>query len=396
MTALPATADAVIVGGGINGAAIAFYLTRAGMRDVIILESGAAGAAASSRGAGIIRTYYTNPSEAELAVRSLAVFRNWEEEVGGSAGYSPTGFLWLASPSQEAALRSAVDGQREMGVSSEFLGADELRRLQPHLNTDGIVAIYEAFGGYGDPGRATASLHAAARRQGARLLENQAVTALHREGGRVRGVSTAHGNIEAPIVVLAAGAWSAPLAATVGIDLPLIPTRMTTGTIRHAPFAASAMTFIDASSDTFFRPVGEEGVAHISIRDDRHNTLLAQDGTWRDEPVSEAASRDGILRLRSRIPGLQASPLRAWVGPDGITPDRRAIYGPVEGINGLHLCVGGNYKGFKVAPAVGKSMADLILTGTSDIDLTAFRLSRFDASEAPGRQPPAYGLGDVA
>lgn len=396
LTAPPASADAVIVGGGINGAAIAFHLARAGMRNVLILESAEAGAAASGRGAGIIRTYYANPGEAELAVRSLAVFRNWEEEIGGSAGYAPTGFLWLASSSREAALRAAVDAQRRMGVSCTFLAADEVRRLQPQLSADGIAAIYETHGGHGDPRRATASLHAAAQRLGARLMERQRVVALRRTRGRMRGVATTDGNVDAPVVVLAAGSWSAPLAAGLGIDLPLIATRMTTGTIRHAPFGTAAMTFIDAAGDTFFRPTGERGVAHISIRDERHNTLLADGDAWRGETVSEAASHEGILRLSARIPGLRAWPLRAWVGPDGTTPDRRAIYGRVEGTDGLFLCVGGNYKGFKVAPAVGRLMAQLILTGASDMDLAPFRLSRFAACDMRQRRPPAYGLGDVA
>lgn len=393
---LPTTAEAVIVGGGINGAAIAFHLARGGMRDIVVLEAVRAAHGASSRGAGIIRTFYANESEARLAIASLAVFRNWAEEIGGAAGYQPSGFLWMVGPGDVDGLRATAERQRALGARSEVLGPDEIARLQPHIDTAGLGgAAYEPDSGYGVPARATAALHAAAQRHGAQLCEGMTVSAITTRAGRVTGVSTDTGDIAAPLVVLAAGCWSVPLAAGVGVSLPLAPTRMTTGTIRHAPFAAAPMTFIDTVTDTFFRPEGEPGVAHISIRDERHNTIFAPSEDWADEPVARQASLEGIARLKARIPTLDAMPLRAWVGPDGVTPDKRAIYGKVAGLDGLVLCVGGNYKGFKVAPAVGRSIAELILDGRSAIDLSPFALDRF-AAVAPSSGPGSYSLADVA
>jgi len=393
---LPKTADAVIVGGGINGASIAFHLARSGMRDIVVLEAVKAAHGASSRGAGIIRTFHANDSEARLAIASLAVFRNWQEEVGGTAGYQPSGFLWMVGPGGVESVRATVARQRELGAVSDVLPADEVARLQPHLNIDGIgVAAYEPQGGFGTPALATASLHAAAQRLGARLHEGIAVSAITTRSGRITGVSTAAGDVAAPLVILAAGCWSVPLAANLGITLPLTPTRMTTGTIRHAPLTTAPFAFIDTVTDTFFRPSEDAGVSHVSIRDERHNTELKAGDRWLAETVAASASQEGIDRLKVRMPGLEARPLRAWVGPDGVTPDKRAIYGKVDAVDGLVLCVGGNYKGFKVAPAVGRSIAELIVTGRSAIDLSPFALARFGKARAV-TGPGSYSLADVA
>ena len=235
---LPVTADAVVVGGGINGAAITYYLARAGIAKVVVVEAMTAAYGASSRGAGIIRTYYANEAEAKLALMSLASFRDWDSEIGGSCGYTPTGFLWMVGPEDISELKTIVAAQRRLGAASEVISPDEIARLQPHLSVDGVgAAALETRGGYGNPQAATLALHAAAQRLGVRLFEHVAVTSLTERSGRVVGVETRAGAITAPIVILAAGAWSVPLAASVGVAIPLVPTRMTTGTIRHATFA---------------------------------------------------------------------------------------------------------------------------------------------------------------
>lgn len=396
MTALPKSAEAVIVGGGINGASIAYHLAVRGMSDIVVLEAVKVAHGASSRGAGIIRTFYANDSEARLAIASLETFRHWKEEIGGTSGYRPTGFLWMVGPDAVRSLTTTVDRQNEFGARSEVLAARDVAELQPHIDPDGIAAAaYEPMSGYGSPAQATAALHAAAARLGAMLYEGLEVRAIRTRSGRVAGVSTAEGDIASPLVILAAGAWSAPLAKSVGVTLPLTTIRMTTGTIRHGPFERSPLTFIDTTTDTFFRPGEEPGVAHVSIRDRRHNTVLDANDDWAHEVIDAAASLDGIARLRTRLPSLSATPLAAWVGPDGVTPDKRAIYGNVAGLDGLVLCVGGNYKGFKVAPAVGRSIAELVVDGSSSIDLSPFALDRF-ASAQHTAGPGSYSLADVA
>jgi sarcosine oxidase, subunit beta len=393
---MPYKAKVVIIGGGINGAAIAFFLAKHGVRDIVVLEADTVAHGASSRGAGIIRTYYQHDGEARLAQISLACFQNWASEIGGECGYRATGFLWLAGPADAEVLKENVARHRRMGAETEYLPAPAIAELQQHLSTEGIAgAAYEPQAGYGNPRQATLALKAAAERNGARFFEHVAVTRLVERSGRIVGVSSTAGEIVSPVVVLAAGAWSAPLAASVGLELPVFSVRMTTGIIRHEPFVSAAMTWIDSVSDTFYRPTGTPGLAHISVRDQRHNSQISTKGFDFAEHVDRQAEIEGIERLRRRIPGLLATPARVWAAFDGVTPDKRGIYGE-SGIDGLFLCVGGNYKGFKIAPAVGRVMADLVIGGSTDlVDLSPFALSRFAGLSAPVALT-SYTLADVS
>jgi sarcosine oxidase subunit beta len=390
------TADAIVIGGGISGAAISFQLARAGLR-VIVLEAATPGAGASGRGAGIIRTYHHLEAEVALALLSLATFRRWANEIGGDCGYRASGFLWIVGPEGVAELAANVAAQRRLGAEVSIAMADDVLAIQPQFARSGIAAAaWEPLSGFGDPVAATRSLHAAAVGHGAELTHGVVVTRLTTCGGRITGVETTAVTYAAPSVVLAAGAWSAAIAATAGVSLPVIVTRMSTGLIRHASFSQQPITFIDTVTDTFFRPTDKDGTAHVSIRDERHNTMVEPSSGWADEEVAISASRLGIERLQRRIPSLAAEPLRAWVGIDGVTPDHLPIYGETPLLDGLYLCVGGNFKGFKVAPAVGLCLAELIVSGrATSADLSPFRLDRFCRLDAP-TQPPAYSLSSVA
>jgi sarcosine oxidase, subunit beta len=396
MIFLPETADIVVVGAGINGAAIAFELACRGAGKIVVVEAGHIASGASSRGAGIIRTYYNNAEEVRLAVLSLASFGNWQLEVGGDCGYTASGFLWIVGPGELDALAKNIEWQKKLGAATELLTSHAIAEFQPQLSLDGVGgAAYEPLGGYGDPRKATLSYRIAAERQGVRFLENTAVISLLEHAGSITGVNCQTGIISAGAVVLAAGAWSGILAARLGLDLPLWPIRMTTGKISHVPFSTSPVTFIDSVSDTFYRPTAVPGIGHISVRDERHDTLANPEAFDDTTPIASEARCEAIARLKKRIPDLVAKNNgHAWAAIDGVTPDKRAIYGKTD-IKGLYICVGGNYKGFKIAPAVGKVIADVIVNGSTDlVDLAPFAFERFNGNaEFSGKVP--YSLQDV-
>src|SRR3990170_329688 len=202
------TADAIIIGGGIHGASLAFHLARRGLKPVV-LERRFVAAGATGHSSGLVRMHYDLEPESALAWASYRIFRNWGEIVGGECGFTRTGFLQIVAPDHNERLRANVAMHQRLGIPSLVIGADDVHRLAPSFRTDDFdLAAYEPESGYADPTGSAAALLAAARAGGARLEQEVQVTGVATQGGRVRGVETSRGSFEAPIVVNAAGAWA--------------------------------------------------------------------------------------------------------------------------------------------------------------------------------------------
>src|SRR4051794_2457711 len=220
------TAEAIVVGAGVVGAAIAFQLTQHGLRDVLLIDKGQAGDGASHRSGALVRAHYTNAPEAALALAAQSWFHNWADLVGGDSGFTRTGFLQFVAPADNEKLRENVAMLQGIGVNTRLVTPDEVEAIAPQVWMEpNELAAYEPDSGYADPAATVAALVAAAQRGGATLREDLAVTAIRVNGGRVSGVETAEGPIDAPIVVLANGGWSVGLARPLGIDLPIRPVR---------------------------------------------------------------------------------------------------------------------------------------------------------------------------
>lgn len=221
------SADVVIIGGGIMGASLAFHLTRRGVRDVLILEKRTVASGASGKTGALLRQHYTNVPEATLAHLSLQTFRHWDDVVGGNCGFLGCGLIATVAtgPGYEAnvdLMRRNIIMQQRVGIKTELVTADRLRELQPFGNFDDLtVAAYEAESGVVDSIAATQSMARAAIRGGARILEGTEALRIMQDGERVAGVETSAGKVEARVVVCAAGAWSAPLLQSLGIQAPI-------------------------------------------------------------------------------------------------------------------------------------------------------------------------------
>ncbi len=370
------TCDALIVGAGVNGAAIAFNLTLLGCKNVAVLDRDYPGVGASSRGMGLLRTYHANAPEALLAIKSLEIYRNWADVVGGTCGFVETGFLWLDRARRRDQLERDVRMINRLGGRSQVIDGSVLRELQPHLMCEDTVAVLEPECGYAYGALATDALHQAARRRGAELLTRTTVTSLRVEGHRVTGVATSRGDMSAGAVVLAAGAWTAPLAATAGISLPVQPRRLTLGRVYLPESIRRPMAFLDATFDTSFKADGNQ-TAMMSMRDARYGAPIDPDAL--SEDVDAAAVQWGIDRIARRVPAMRdAVGVRTWTGVDGFTPDFKGIYGRIDGIENLFICAGASEKGFKVAPAVGMGLARVIAGERCDfIEDPAFVAGRF-------------------
>ena len=381
------TADAIIIGAGIHGASLAFHLAERGWKP-IVLEKATVAAGATGRSSGMVRMHYDVAAEASLAWRSHSYFRDWEHRVGGDAGFTNVGFLQMVPRHEVEPLRLNVAMQQEIGIKTSVIDAEEVRSLLPGIVIDDDqVAAFEPLSGYADPTASTSSMMAAAVAAGARLVQGCAVTRVRVDGDRVVGVDTTKGAFDAPVVVDAAGAWARQIAASVGLDLPISVWRHDVAYVQRPPDIPRHIAFIDFQNAFYCRPEGES-LTLVALEDG--NPMQGDP----DAPVDSAAVgfiERAAERVVSRLPQFARAGLHsAHSGQDGITPDQHPIIGPA-GPEGFWLDCGYSGTGFKIAPAVGESLAQMIAEGVhANQDLAIFRLARF-AEEKPivGEHP--YG-----
>lgn len=374
-----ATADVIVVGAGVEGASLALHIARRGA-SVLVLERGTVAAGATGRSSGFVRMHYDLELEARLAWASYPYFAEWADRVGeGDPGFVQTGFLQLVPASVADALRANVAAHQRIGIPTSVVGPTEVSLLVPGIATDDVVAAaYEPQSGYADPTGTTAGFLAAARRAGARFVGGCRVSELTIEGDRVVGVESDRGRFAAPVVVIAGGAWSAELAATAGVTVPVEAWRHDTAYFGLPDgHSAELPIVIDHAQEVYFRPEGRD---LLLVGLEAGNVI----GGSPDRPMEALAGSTVeamIERVCRRMPWMAAGTFRtAHGGQDGITPDQRAILGPVgaAGPDGLWLDCGFSGTGFKIAPAVGASLAEWILDGRpATVDITPFALSRF-------------------
>ena len=366
--------DAIVVGAGVVGASIAFHLAEQGIETLVLDHNGPAGGSTSRSGA-LVRCHYPTSLEADLAWESLTeYFEPWGERVGGGCGFTRTGFAYLAGKDRVKALRHNVTLQQKVNVETELVEPEELGELEPALDLGGVaLAAYEPRGGYADPTATTVGFLEAARRLGARF-ERRQVTGLRTSGEQISGVETDGGVFEAGVVVLAAGAWSVPLAAGVGLELPISPVRVQVALFGRPYELATHLTVIDSVSGFYARPAAERATL-IGLRDSYEWLENAEE--WNPDPDARFVDEAARL-LGGRIPALGNAPyLTGRAGILDTTPDGRPILGP-EGPEGLYLAVGWSGTGFKKAPAVGNELAAWILEGRPRRrELETYNLDRF-------------------
>ncbi len=372
------TTDVLIIGGGVQGASLAFHLAQRGV-NVTVLEKKFVGAGATGRSSGLVRMHYDTEIDARLAWESFQYFRDWNERVGGECGFTRTGFIQIVSREQEEKLRTNVAMHQRIGISSLVITADDVKRLAPSFATgDFDVAAYEPESGYAMPSDTANSLMTAARDRGARLVQGCAVTGIDLAGGRVTGVSTTQGAFSAPVVVNAAGPWAGRINEMAGLDLPFDTWRHDTMfVVRPAEIGPSHPTVIDFPRDMYFRPEG--GLTLVGLEDG--NPLGESPDSDTDHAQAGFVER-AIDRICLRVPAMERGDLHsAHGGYDGITPDQHPILG-AAGPDGFYLDCGHSGTGFKTAPAVGRCMTELILDGQAKtVDISPYGPGRFAAGK---------------
>ncbi len=363
----------VVVGGGVMGASTAYHLAKAGVRDVVLLERERFfGLGATGRCAGGIRHQFATEINIRLSLLSLRMLDELEAETGQPALVRKCGYLFvLTRPEDEAAFRRNVALQHSLGVPTEWLTGDEVRRRLPAcVFPDALAGTFYAQDGLADPNSVVMAYINAARRLGVACLTETDVTGLETAGGRIAAVITALGRIATPAVVNAAGPWSAPLAALAGLDLPVVPLRRQWLTTTPLPELPPNFPFvIDFAQSLYFHPEGEGLLTGMSNPNEAVGFDQSVDPEWELTHMEAAVERLPLLE--------RAGVVSRWAGLYEVTPDAHPILGgtPVEG---FYLITGFSGHGFMHGPICGQLLAEIITTGrAAALDVTALRLSRF-------------------
>lgn len=375
MAELPKTADVVILGAGVMGTSIAFHLAKRKAGTIVIMDKDHVGRGGSGRSSALIRMHYSYPPEVQLALISLSIFQRWKQYVGAPGDFRQTGFVRIVHANETEKLKRNVDLQRRVGVEVMLIGQDELRELEPDWAVDDVaIAAYEPDSGYGDGAGVANDFLEAARNLGVIYLPKTQATDFRLEGGRVRTVVTDQGEIETPVVVGATGPWSRPLFQRVGYDLPIETEYHQVAILKNAPgMKGGGCACIDSATATYFRPDG----ADKFLVGDFHGERPVDPDNFPQRP-SEAELEPLIERAARRVPKLaNAEVMRGVTGVYDMTPDSRPLLGAVPGIGGLYVCAGFSGMGFKISPAVGLVMSELLLDGRSTtMDISPFRPGR--------------------
>ena len=391
------TFDAIVIGGGVIGAATLFQLTQLGCRKPLLLERGEIAGGMTAHSSGIVRTHYSVPINVQVARASLAMFENFRgllDDDDADAGLVRSGYIIVAPPGQVSdAVRSSIAMQRALGVEAALLDRAEALAKHPWLHLDDIDAIgFEAEAGFADPYLVTTSFIRAARRQGATVRSNTPVTGLERHGDRVIGVQTPSGTIHAPIVLSAVNVWSRLAAQWAGLDIACDITAHHVFTLASdAPYTADLPVLKDLASPAklYMRASGGHllvGAGHEGSP--AHDPDAAQLEPEMDAMVDEAA------QAAARLPAFAEGRLvHSWSGLYDTTPDWNPVLGPVPGIEGMQIAFGFSGHGFKLSPMIGRMLAQSMLGQPTDLPIHRYRLTRYAEGEP---LTGAYGTGAVS
>jgi sarcosine oxidase subunit beta len=373
------SADVVIVGGGIVGSSIAWHLTEAGCRNVIVVERESyQGKGSTGKSMGGVRAQFETAVNIQMSLYSIPVLRDFEEIVGHPSGYRSQGYLFVATNERHLAyLGENHSRQSALGLkTASLLNSEDVRRLVPEVRTDDVVGgSFCSTDGFVDPYSVMTGFMARAMERGAQLVRDTEVTGIDVDGRGVAGVRTTRGPIAARVVVNAAGPWARLVAKMADVSLPIEPLRrMLVPTEPFDGVSLKSPMVVDMGTGFHFRP---EGLGLLLAWNDPDETPGFK--TDFDPAFLEKILTRGVQRVPC-LERAQVNPRRAWAGLYAMTPDHHAVLGPVSEVPGLFLANGFSGHGVMHSPATGRIVSDLILRGQTEvIDRAVLGVERFGA-----------------
>jgi sarcosine oxidase subunit beta len=374
----PQSAQIVIIGGGVMGASTAYHLAQAGAEDVLLLERTAhLEDSATSRCAGGVRYQFATEVNIELSKVSLPMLERFKDEIGIDPLYRKCGYFFvLTDPSDVEAFKGNVELQHSLGVDTEWLDGDEVRKRLPLMQLqDALAGTLHHKDGLADPSSVNMGYLDRARDLGVAVMMEIEALGIDIENNRVRAVRTNHGHTRCEHVVNAAGPWAGLVGKFAGIDIPIQPIRRQMVTTTPLPEIPKDFPFvIDFAQSLYFHREGEGLLTGQSNPKQAAGFDQRLDDEWEANALEAAMARMPLLASAGR--------LSSWAGLYEVTPDAHPIFGPTT-VDGFWVVAGFSGHGFMHGPVAGKLMSEFILEGqASTVDVSMLDLARFEEDRA--------------
>ncbi|MDP9064389.1 MAG: FAD-dependent oxidoreductase, partial [Pseudomonadota bacterium] len=372
---LPTSARVVIVGGGVIGCSIAYHLGKAGWKDVVLLERKQLTSGTTWHAAGLVGQLRQSINMTQLARYTAELYRGLEAETGQATGYRQCGSISLATTAgRMEELKRNASMAKVFGLKVDVVGVDDIRRLYPLVNVEDVLGgIHIPTDGYANAVDITQALAKGARSSGVSIFQDVKVTQIHHDGGRVRGVETPHGRIDAEFVVLCGGMWTRDLAAGIGVTVPLHACEHYYVLFQDVPGLNSEMPVLrDYDHCSYFKY--DAGKLLVGAFEPNARPW-AVEGIDEDFSFGEIAGdfahfEPVLLDAMQRIPALEGAGIQKFFcGPESFTPDVRYHLGESPELKNCFVAAGLNSIGLQSAGGIGKVMAEWIRDGHPPVDL---------------------------
>jgi 4-methylaminobutanoate oxidase (formaldehyde-forming) len=374
-------ARAVVIGGGVGGASILYWLTRLGWKDTVLVERSRVTSGSTFHSAGLVGQLRGSLSLTQMMMNSVELYRSLGKEVGLETGWHQVGSLRLASSEERMEeLARQAGWAKTFGLPLELVSAQEAQRMFPPMSTDGVLgAAFLPTDGYIDPSQLTFALVEGARRRGAEICEDTRVTAIEVRDGGVKRVITDRGDIETELVINAGGMFAPEIGRMVGVNVPLIPMAHEYLITKPSGLPLDMPTMRDPSLLVYYRPESGGLVMGGYERDpapwgldgipsDFNGKLLEADWDRFEPLMTNAIVRTPSIR--------DAQVVRLVNGPEAFTPDNEFILGPSE-VRGFWVAAGFCAHGLAGAGGMGRLVAEWIVEGRPGLDAWEMDSRRF-------------------
>ena len=370
-------ADAVIIGGGIIGVAVAFYLAKAKYGQVVLVEKDRfLGAGSTAKAAGGIRAQFSSKVNVEMSMLSEKLFCSFKEDTGQDALFDQVGYLFVLSDENDIVeYTKSYELQRSCGLNVKLLKPEEIAQYAPHVRTDDIrMATFCPDDGLADPHEFVQGYEKADRQMGVEINLESEVTGITVSSGKVTGVKTPNGLISTPLVINCAGAYAGQIGEMVGSKVPVLPYRrqiVTTGPLDFVkPFFPMV---VDVASGLYTHKESKGLLLGWADPDVKPSFDISIDPNYTDKLLERALDR---------IPQLETAEIaNQWAGLYETTPDHRAIVGFEPTVEGLFHSAGFSGHGLMHAPAAGMVASQLITGQQPAIDISDLSPTRFAKGE---------------